>query len=408
MMERQMRTQGGMQVDDQAMGLAKYRVLAGCCLGSFFNISTVIIYSFGVFAVGIADELGIDRLSATKLIGPALLLTIVAQPVIGQVIDTWPRRNVTMAALVLLAVAAALIAFAPANTSAMTITITGAVGLSCLASPGIYNAYLSDSFIERRGFALGISAAFTGLGIAVLPSIAGNLVAAYGWRMAYLAFAGAIACAALINMLLLPRTVSKARPERGKARDVLAATLRRPIFWRLAVIFFLTPLAANALPIYLPLILSERGADAELAAAGLTALGVTMIVSRPVLGYLIDRFAPWKVVVGMLCGPIAGSLTLILSNDIYTGIFAAVGFGIGIGGEFVALGFLVARIFGLKHFGMAYGLLSMAVAAGVAIGPIIVGALVREADFTRSLVVIAIAALFAILLSVGLRAEAAE
>jgi MFS family permease len=205
--------------------------------------------------------------------------------------------------------------------------------------------------------------------------------------------------------VLFPKVGRSSGRLRVNGREALAAIVQRPVFWRLAGIFFLTPVAANALPIYLPLILTGRGANIEMAAAGLTTLGLTMILSRPILGYLIDRFAPWKVVAAMLCGPLGGALVLLLTDDVLSGIFAAVGFGIGIGGEFVALGFLVARIFGLRHFGLAYGWLSMAVAGGVALGPIIVGALAREADFSRSLIVIAIAAILAMALAAGLRIE---
>jgi MFS family permease len=397
---------GPRPIEAGARASDRYRVLAGSCIGSFFNISTIIIYCFGVFAVGIAEELGVTRLAATKLIGPALLLTIVAQPAVGLAIDRWPRRNVALTAIALLAIAPALIAIAPAEGMALTLVITVAVALSCLASPGIYNAYLSDSFTQRRGLAMGVSAAFTGLGIAALPVIAGSLVASHGWREAYLIFAVMIALAFVVNLLLFPRVDSAVRRDPVIVRDVLRATLRRPVFWLLAVIFFLIPITVNSLPIYLPLILSQRGASAELSAAGMSAVGISMVISRPILGFLIDRFAPWKVVVGMMAGPLIGSLALLIGTGVQTGFMAAVGFGIGIGGEFVALGFLVARIFGLRNFGLVYGWLSMAVACGVALGPIIVGALARDTDFSRPLLLIAAVAVLAMLLSVGLRAEA--
>lgn len=380
------------------------RILIGSCIGSFFNISSVIIYSFGVFAVGIAGELGISKLEATRLIGPALLLTIVAQPFMGWIIDRWPRRNVALASLALLAAGAGLIGIAPGTPAALAIILGIAILVSCLAGPAVYGAYLSQVFDERRGLAMGIAAAFTGLGIAAIPPVANWLMQAFGWRAAYEILAGAIIIALFVNMLLFPPTRQPPGARQpSRTAEVLGTLMRRPIFWVLALLFFLTPFTANAMPLYLPLILGERGASADLAAAGLTVLGITMIISRPIFGFLMDRWPAWLVFVCVLLGPLVGTAALLFTTGIAAAFIAGIGYGVGIGGEFVAFGYIVSRTFGVRNFGVVYSWLAVAVACGVAGGPIAVGALSTDNDFSPALKAIVLASILALALTPLLR-----
>lgn len=367
------------------------RILIAACLGSFLSISTLVIYPFAIFASGIAAELGITKLEATRLIGPPLLLTIVMQPIVGWAVDRWPRRNVALASMGFLACAMALMGLSPPSAAGVSIALAAAIILSAFTGPGVFNAYLSQNFDRRRGLALGVTAAFSGVGFSLTPPLASYLVGEFGWRPAYGAFAAVAGTGLLINAMLLP--VEKATAERRSvvgSKGVLGRVGRMPIFWVIALLFFIVPIIANAVPLYLPLLLEARGASSSTAAVSLTALGATMIVSRPVLGWLIDRWPAWSIAAIVILGPLIGTIVLIFSTGVFAAFFAAACFGAGIGGEFLTLAYLVSRTFGVRHFGYIYGWLSVAVASGVSLGPIVVGALSSNSNYTVALYVMTI------------------
>ena len=108
-------------------------------------------------------------------------------------------------------------------------------------------------------------------------------------------------------------------------------------------------------------------------AGGLAAiLGVSVMVGRLLIGFLIDRiFAPYlTAVVFALVG--LGCLSLAIGGLDYA-LVAAIALGFAVGAEVDLIGYYTARCFGLAHYGAIYGLQYSIFIMGAGISPILIG-----------------------------------
>lgn len=351
------------------------RIIAASAIGCLISIATVIVFPFAVFAAPIAEDFGWSKALVSALIGPALLVTIPAQPLIGWAVARYPKRNFAVVSMCLLGVGTIIIANAPADMRLFPLLFVLAVVLSAPATNTVYNALISETVDRRRGLALGATSAFAGLGIAVLPLMLTYIIEASSWRVGYLALSALAFISAIALFFLLPSRGSANMPTESRLlRGDAKVAFRDPVFWQLAVLFFLLPMVANAIPLHLPLILEGRGASPKVAATSLSVLGLVMILARPLSGILLDIMSIRVVLLLLLAGPLVGSVALVLLDGPLVAILAAAGFGLCIGGEFVCLGYLVSRAFAVRSFGLVYGLLAMTVALGVSVGPMFVSA----------------------------------
>jgi MFS family permease len=113
-----------------------------------------------------------------------------------------------------------------------------------------------------------------------------------------------------------------------------------------------------------------RTTDAAFAAA---TIGVTIIISRVVIGYLIDRFFAPRVAFLFFLMSAAGIGLLFVSTTTVSAFIAATLVGLSIGAEVDLLAYLTGRYFGLKHFGSVYGLMFAALLVGTSAGPVSFG-----------------------------------
>jgi MFS family permease len=141
--------------------------------------------------------------------------------------------------------------------------------------------------------------------------------------------------------------------------------------------FFLLAVVANAMPLHLPLILQERGAPTNVQALSLTVTGITMLVARPTMGWVLDTFPVRWVLVGMTMGPLAGVLLLLAGGGAAGALVSAIGFGMALGGEVVALNYIISRAFPLERYGSTFGWCMLVLGLAVAGGPIAISTLVH-------------------------------
>jgi MFS family permease len=384
------------------------RVLAGCGLVSFLSLPTLHIFPFGVFAIAIANSNGWPAQQVAATIGPALLLANVAYPVNGWIIQRFHKPTIAVLAQAAAALGLCMLAFAPSDLQVFRWVLIAAVLLSTLTNPAITSVLICEHFDRRRGLALGIVMACTGIGVALLPVIAAKLIGIWGWRTAYGVLAAATLTASIANVFLLGSAGRQAVAqfdEPVRRTGALAEAIREPTFWIIAALFFTLAAAANVVPIHLPLILKARGSSAQVGALGLTVIGLSMIVSRPVVGYLIDRLPIRAVLTIMLAGPLIGSASLFLTSGATAALLSAGGFGLAIGGEFVCLGYIISRGFALSSFSVIFGWLAFATGAGQALGSMAISALVAKSggNYASALLLVVIAALAALGLGLCLK-----
>lgn len=379
--------------------------LITACLGSYANLATALAYTFGVFMLPIAEATGWDRDKVAGAIGPALLVNVVTQPLVGVLVDRVGARRVAIFAPFGLTIGLVLVALVPQTAGQFALLLAVAVLLGSCASPTVYSSLVTSTFEGSRGLMLGIALAFTGIGIASLPPLAVYVIGAHGWRDAYLAIAAVVTILGIAGALLMmrhrpERTFTVAQDGAVKPGMTVGEAVRGRPFWVIFVAFVLLGAVANGIPLHIPVILSERGFSATQAALGMTVMGIAVIVSRPLLGFLYDRYDQRHVTALMLAGPLLGCLLFYFTRQPALAVIAAAGFGIAVGGEFVGMACLLLRAFGLRAFGALYGLLTLAVGIGIGMGPILIARMHAAAGNYQ--IILAGAALTAVAASVAI------
>jgi MFS family permease len=131
----------------------------------------------------------------------------------------------------------------------------------------------------------------------------------------------------------------------------------------------------------------------------MSGLAAAMTVSRLLTGFLLDRFGPKRVAVGMLLPSVFGLSLLAAGLSGTHALISALLVGIGIGAEFDLLAFLVARSLPKDRFGRLFGVTYSAFNVGAAAGPIMLAwSYNRFNDYTPLLSLLA----FAILIAIGI------
>lgn len=386
------------------------RVLLACAAGSTVNLATTLLYSFGVFVKPITASTGWPESAIAGTVGPAFLLTMATLPIAGLAVARVPPRSLACIALLLLAAGTFAVGALPQSPRQFAVLLAFAVVIGSCAAPNLYAAIISRVFDHRRGLALGFVQAFTGLGIAVLPPFAVFIISRFGWRSGYMALGIVAAIMAFVVAALLP-SIPKLAPANVDKAGGNAATgltigeaLYTRVFWTIAALYLLLSTVANGLPVQLPVLLAERGFTPQMAAFGMSVMGMMVIVGRIVIGYLLDRVTPAQVMSIMLAGPFLGCAFLLSSKTHASGLLAAAGLGIAVGGEFVGLAWMVSRAFGLRSFGVIFGWLSITIGAGTSFGPMLVTYLrATTGSFNAPVTVMLGVAAFSIAIALTLR-----
>jgi fucose permease len=128
-----------------------------------------------------------------------------------------------------------------------------------------------------------------------MPAVAQRLIAANGWRMAFVAFA------CLVLFILLPVVaVFLKGPSGAAARSaaLLEGSTSREIwrdrsYWMMVIPFFLAARAIHACIIHMPQIIGDLGGKQADAALATSVIGAGLLVGRVGAGWFLDRyFAP--------------------------------------------------------------------------------------------------------------------
>jgi len=216
----------------------------------------------------------------------------------------------------------------------------------------------------------------------LMPRFMTPYVAENGWRAGYFVmFAIVMVSTPLVYFLLRDSSASGGPASDGPESEgqaqadeqalggaSFAEATRSLTFWKVAAIFLLISTAILGLiPAFIPL-LQDEGMSAE-AAGGLAAiLGLSVMIGRLLIGFIIDRiFAPYVTAAAFtLVG--LGCLALGVGGVEYA-VFAAIALGFAVGAEVDLIGYYTARYFGLAHYGAIYGLLYSVFIFGAALAP---------------------------------------
>ncbi len=356
---------------DGKLNPAWLTVTAGT-VGLVFGPSTMTILSFGVFVRPLQQDfgwtLGQTAFAATII---SYMIMLVA-PIQGILTDRYGGRAVVIASIPIFAAAYSLLYFLPNNLYfyyglwiLIPVCAVGIWPLSYLRSTATW-------FDRHLGLALGITNSGIGIGSVIIPSLAGFIVAHYGWRTAYLVLAGL----ALVVTWPLTLAYLKDNPAVGKSRQARQAqsgssfseAARTSTFVITAIVFFVMGSLSSGLVVLQVPMLIEAGISPQIAAGLASIVGISMIVGRIGTGYLLDIFHASKVLMCFILASSLAALIFAVGVTPATAPFAAALIGLIIGAEFDALSYIIPRYYGHRSFGKIYGAIYAIFQLGAGLG----------------------------------------
>ncbi|GAB3091167.1 MFS transporter [Aestuariicella hydrocarbonica] len=368
-------------------------MLMASTVGIGLGVSSLAIYSAGLFVHDLGNDIGLT----TAMFGLAFSLlafgTALAIPVVGYAIDKFGVKKPTIVGALGLAVGffamGTVVHTVPAYLA--TMGLIGFFGAS--SGPIAFARAVSSWFDQARGLALGIAMMGMGLGGAIIPITIGRVIDIYGWQNGYLVLAAMAALGILPTLLF----VSEAPPPKNESLvdSVLIEDKKSFIplrgnilFWQLVVTYGVLAVAFTGLiPHFVPM-LRDSGMSAADAASIFSLVGISVIVSRLAIGFLLDIIEPTRLAAFLCILCAIGVAALSVGGVVYAPV-AAISTGFMLGAELDILGYIISRYFGLAAFGRAYAGPFTAFLIGGGLAPIWVGTVAEQAgSYTPALTII--------------------
>lgn len=358
-------------------------VLLAAIVGVGCSVSAVPFYSAGPFVKEL--EAAFDEPRGAVQLGFTIgsVMIGLSGPLVGGWVDRWGGRRVALLGLLGSGIALALVGVIAQNLIGFYIAFALIAALGAASSPVSWTRVIASWFERQRGLALGLTLMGTGICAALVPSYATWAIAEFGWQGAYFALALIPIVLALPLAFLFFR--ERRSPDGSSARNANAMAaeqtglapaeaFRGYRFWILGIGFFAISLAVGAsVGNFIPL-LTDNGMSPQQAAQLFGLVGISIIVGRVAIGFLIDRF--WAPGVSAIACSLPVVTCLILADPTPTATGAAIAAicaGLAAGAEFDLIAFLAAKYFGLKHYGKLYGYLFLALMVGAGVAAPIAG-----------------------------------
>ncbi len=357
--------------------------------------------SFSVFYIAVLEDLRWSRADTALTLSIFYVVSGVASPFAGRLVDRFGPRLVMPAGAIVTAGAFLWISqMASLWHFYLAFGVLGAIGSTMLNIVPM-TTIISNWFVRHRGLAIGLVSAGQGLGQVGIPLIQ-YLIDSIGWRGTYLVLGGVILVVPTSLIILFlhsrpedrgfsiddePRTLrarkslnapaanseTALRPEQEKLeREVFVVdrqwaetewTIRKVIitfrFWALTLGMALLSSGFVMISVQLVAYLKDKGYSATLAASAVGFEGLVNILGRFLGGAMSDRIGREKTLLSgvgllMIC-----LFLLIASGTQLSPLLVysfALCYGLGFGMVLPALMASVADLFQGKHFGAILGL----------------------------------------------------
>ena len=342
--------------------------------------------ALGLFMIPLSEEFGWSRTEVSLALTCFTVALAISIPFIGKLVDQHGSQKVLLPSIIVFAVLLALIPIFADRLWILFLlfTLIGSLGAGANALP--YLRTISAWFDRRRGLALGIAMGGSGMGYVYVPPAVQYMIGIYGWRSAYFMLA-TVTLVVAVPLVYFVLREAPSRKDTGGVDELpqktiagqsgsqtpLLLLLKRPLLWQLFIIFCLLSFTFYGVMPHLAPMLRDRGMSLGSAALVLSTLGMALVASRVIIGFLMDRlFAPYVAVACFLLSAVGVSLLAagVIGPLAYV---AAIFVGISMGAEIDMLAFLTGRYFGVENFGQVYGILFTSFLIGTSLGPVAYG-----------------------------------
>jgi len=354
-------------------------------------------YSFSLFVKSLETDFSWRRGEIMLGFSVFFLASGLISPFIGKLITRYGERKVISIGAIVMSVSMALLGSVTNIWQFYAFYALVGIGMAGMGTIPA-SALVSKWFCKRRGLAIGVMAFGVGIGgFVAAPIVAGTLIPAFGWRVAYVIL-GAATCLIIVpsallvikagkpaDMGLYPDGIEPAgemvqakAPSTQQTKFMEKAVLVAPAFWLIAVCvvlsqFSMVGVSQNQVPF-----LVDIGFPIQTAAAALGFLALMSAVGKLGFGWLCDRMkAKYVAAIGFVLQVIGIIILLNINKESPTVMLWAFAFtmGLGIGSWLPTMSMLVSQNFGLIVYPTIFGIMTLCQCLGASVGPAVTGRL---------------------------------
>jgi MFS family permease len=348
-----------------------------------------IFYAFGVFFTPIRTEFGWSSAETAAASSIQAVTYIFSAIFMGKLTDVYGPKLPIWAGSFLVTLGLTL--------SSQTVTllqfylfygIVTSMGIGAMFAP-TYSTVMRW-FVKRRGTALGLITAGTGLGALLMPPVCERLIALYGWRQALFISGMLVLVVMLVAGFLIKNPTREELEVHGEllndlgklqssqSSDVEGVTLSMALktgpFWLLLLIYIFFS-ASTGIPItHMVPSAVAMGIPSLIASGFLSVFGASSVVGKLTIGFLADKIGKIR---GLICCFTLLTISIIpmmAIRDIEMLYFLAAVFGYAFGGIIPQLPAVLGDFFGSTSIGVIFGVFDgLGWGIGGGIGPILGG-----------------------------------
>lgn len=360
-----------------------WKVVLTCMLGIALCGPNILLYSIGALAPELSQEFGWSHgaIQLGSLISVCAI--VVCLPIAAYLSDRFGVRRVAVISIGLSSFFIMLLTFVQDNIAQYyVLTLLASVAFGGVL-PLTWTKMVTSWFDKRLGLALGLTLLGTGLGGALIKPATAGMIAAFGWRGAYIGLA-IIPLVFVLPLVLMwfkdpdvKITTSLGSDENKSAASTgisFKQILKDWRFWVIAIAYVPIGFAVSGLITNMEVILASGGADAATVVTAATAFGLFVIVGRVIGGLLLDKYNA-GIIGGTLIMSLSIAFLLLMQQDLsLTMALVALAFaGFGTGVEFDVLAYMVKRIFGPVNYSKVFGSIIALMYFASAFGPVLFG-----------------------------------
>ncbi|OGA97624.1 MAG: MFS transporter [Burkholderiales bacterium RIFCSPHIGHO2_12_FULL_69_20] len=374
-----------------------WRIVLLATLGLAINSNSAMLYAYGAMMVPLQQAFDWQRADLQSAVSFIFMGSVLSSQVVGWLNLRFGMKRVTIVSLCSLSLT--YLAMTRMGPSIVHLYVMFFVmSVASMGTMHVTWTYLVNLWFERnRGLALALVLSGTGLAAMLVPSAVSAVITRWNWQAAFWLMAAMPVGLVLPLVLVWLKEPARAKPVVPGAGPPAAAAaaaaaadtrpglslregLRSGRFWILnlalsLVVACIVAMVTNGVPL-----LRDKGLQATDAARIFGSFGLSLILGRVVVGYLVDRFWAPGVAAVALALPALGCLLLGVAgtNDTALLVAGVMLVGLGAGAEFDIAAFLVSRYFGLRDYGRLFGVHLGLITLASTIAPWLFGRLYRS------------------------------
>lgn len=352
-------------------------------LGMSVLLCLATVYSWSIFRKPLEGELNIGATGSLLPYTVALVCYAALMPIAGFYISRIGTRTIAAIGGLFVGAGYILSSFAT-NIVTMTLAYGVIAGTGVGITYGVPMVVVARWFPDKKGLAVGLTIVGFGLSPLITAPLANNLINAYTVRptLRILGIAFTLIILAIAIALKLPpknwhpRQDLSARSTATSAVNYPANLLKSRSFYGLWICYAIgTLIGLSAIGISSPVAEEIINIDPGLAASSVALFAVFNGGSRPLFGWLSDRFKPHYVAIA--------SYTLILiacvlmldvrEGEVATYLIAFCLFWFSLGGWLAIAPTITLRLFNPDHYAQNYGIVFTAYGVGALLGTLTAG-----------------------------------